>query len=135
MKAKNSSNTRNTIQRQLVLETAQQLDHPTAEEIYVMVRKEHPSISRGTVYRNLKRAVEKDTLRRVTVPGGADRFDITLEGHYHLVCTHCGRVQDAAIPFQADLVRRTAQHHDFQIDDHEIIFRGMCPACQAEEKQ
>jgi Fur family peroxide stress response transcriptional regulator len=28
-------------------------DHPTAEQIYMNVKKEYPNISLGTVYRNL----------------------------------------------------------------------------------
>ena len=50
---------RNTIQRTLVLEAVNRLRfHPTAEEIYDDVIREHPHISKATVYRNLNQLAE-----------------------------------------------------------------------------
>ena len=70
---------RNTRQRQLVLEAVQELcDHPTAEEIYDAAVKECPGLSLGTVYRNLNSLVDAGRVRRVSIPGKADRFDHTL---------------------------------------------------------
>ena len=49
---------RNTIQKQLVLEAVAQLhNHPTAEQVYAQVVKEHPTISKATVYRNLEMCI------------------------------------------------------------------------------
>ena len=51
--------TRNTIQRALVLEAVNRLQcHATADEIYAEIAKEHPHISRATVYRNLNLLAE-----------------------------------------------------------------------------
>ena len=45
---------RNTRQRKLVLDAVRQsYNHPTADEIYNVVRAQDDKISRGTVYRNL----------------------------------------------------------------------------------
>lgn len=45
---------RNTIQKELVLKAVQDLrSHVTAEEVYEFIRKNHPGIGKGTVYRNL----------------------------------------------------------------------------------
>ena len=45
---------RNTIQRALVLEAVKTLHcHATADEVYEEIIKEHPTISKATVYRNL----------------------------------------------------------------------------------
>ena len=44
------TNSRNTIQRQLVLSAVRQLqNHPTADEVYQEVQKNCPTISRATV--------------------------------------------------------------------------------------
>ena len=78
-------------QRELVMQTVQQLcDHPTAEEIYDKAAQECPNLSLGTVYRNLNSLVEAGRVRRVSIPGKADRFDHTLPWHSHLYCTVCG---------------------------------------------
>ena len=63
-------------QRELVMQTVENLcDHPTAEEIYDTAAKECPGLSLGTVYRNLNSLVEAGRVRRVSIPGQADRFD------------------------------------------------------------
>ena len=41
--------TRNTLQKNIILEQARKLHHPTAEEVYEAVVQDHPSISRATV--------------------------------------------------------------------------------------
>ena len=69
-------------QRELVLHTVEQLcDHPTAEEIFDKAAPECPGLSLGTVYRNLNSLVEAGMVRRVSIPGRADRFDHTLCWH------------------------------------------------------
>ena len=74
-------------QRELVLRTVEQLcDHPTAEEIFDKAAPECPGLSLGTVYRNLNSLVEAGMVRRVSIPGRADRFDHTLCWHSHLYC-------------------------------------------------
>ncbi len=85
-------------QRELVMQTVQNLcDHPTAEEIYDAAVKECPGLSLGTVYRNLNSLVDAGRVRRVSIPGQADRFDHTLAWHSHLYCTVCGSVTDAEV--------------------------------------
>ena len=74
-------------QRELVLQKVEQLcDHPTAEEIYGEAVKDCPGLSLGTVYRNLNSLVDAGRVRRVSIPGKADRFDHTLCWHSHLYC-------------------------------------------------
>ena len=67
---------RNTVQCTLVLNAVNELkNHPTADEVYNLIAKEHPSVSRATVYRNLNKLTEEGQLSRRVIPGGADRFD------------------------------------------------------------
>ena len=122
---------RNTIQRYLVLAAVNRLRcHATADEIYDAIAKEHPSISRGTVYRNLNRLVEVGQIRRVEIPGEADRYDHICEEHYHVQCVVCRRI------FDVDMERLPAPEthikdaHGFSFVGHDLIFRGICPDCQ-----
>ncbi len=85
-------------QRELVMRQVQsRCDHPTADEIYTAVRDDCPGLSLGTVYRNLNGLVEAGRVRRVSIPGQADRFDRTLAEHDHMFCTRCGRVEDVQL--------------------------------------
>ena len=75
---------RNTIQRTLVLEAVNRLRfHPTAEEIYDDVIREHPHISKATVYRNLNQLAEDREIQKLAMADGPDRFDYRLQRHYH----------------------------------------------------
>lgn len=122
-------NRRNTNQRQLVLnEVKSRCDHPTADAIYEEVRKTDPSISRGTVYRNLAVLSEEKKIRYVDIPQ-AGRFDRTVENHNHFVCIKCSKVFDSEIPYNEKLDISTTDN-GFVILSHETIFRGLCPDCK-----
>ena len=106
---------RNTIQRQLVIAAVRFLaDHPTAEEVYDRITMEYPDISKGTVYRNLNSLVESGLLGKVSVPSGADRFDHILTRHYHIKW----------------LDEKVGEVTGFKMEDHDIVFNGVCPECQ-----
>lgn len=115
-------------QRELVLQKVETLcDHPTAEEIYHEAAKECPGLSLGTVYRNLNSLVDAGRVRRVPIPGKADRFDHTLSPHSHLYCTSCGCVTDVALDERK--VIRLAQGKCGKIESCAVTFFGVCAAC------
>ncbi len=122
---------RNTIQCALVFEAVNKLQcHATADEIYAAVAKEHPHISRGTVYRNLNRLSQMGKIRKMVIPGGADRFDHRCHEHYHVRCEKCGRVFDVDMAYIAGLEKNIKETHGFEFTGYDIIFRGICPDCR-----
>ena len=122
---------RNTIQCSLVLETVNKLQgHVTADEVYDAINREHPNISRATVYRNLKRLSQMGRIRRIEVPGGADRFERWCRMHYHVRCERCGRIFDVDMEVVTDLEKKIKDTHGFEFTGHDIIFTGICPQCQ-----
>lgn len=126
--------TRNTIQRALVLEAVRSLhNHPTSADVYEAVREQHPNISRATVYRNLGVLANRGEVRRVEVPNGADRYDCLNWPHYHAKCRVCGGLVDVDMPYQDDILAKIADAHGYAIEEHEIIFNGVCPKCQQAE--
>ena len=127
--------TRNTIQRQLVLNSVVQLgDHPTAEEVYERVRSIYPDISLATVYRNLNLLAETGRLLKISVPGAADRFDHNNLPHYHLKCSRCGRLFDLPLAYRPSLDEEARQNSGCSVTGHEIIFHGFCPDCKGGEE-
>ena len=123
---------RNTIQCSLVLETVNRLQcHATADEVYEAIVKEHPTVSRATVYRNLNRLSETGNIRKIEIPGGPDRFDHQRHEHYHVKCAKCGRVFDVDMDYIADLEKKIKDARGFQFTGHNIIFTGICPECGA----
>ena len=122
---------RNTIQRSLTLKAVKKLkNHPTVEEIYEEVAKKHPTISKGTVYRNLRELAENGDLYDVEVPGGASHFDHNCHEHYHARCIKCGKVIDVDLPYMYDLIDRIGDKQNFKFTGYDLVFKGVCEQCQ-----
>ncbi len=120
-----------TTQRQIILEElAKVKTHPTASEVYDMVRKRLPRIGLGTVYRNLELMAENGMILKLETGGTQKRFDATTEPHYHIRCTTCGKVDDIDIPVLHSLVEAAADATSYQILGHHVEFAGICADCQ-----
>lgn len=120
-----------TTQRQIILEElAKVKTHPTASELYDMVRKRLPRIGLGTVYRNLELMAESGMVLKLEVGGTQKRFDATTATHYHIRCSNCGKVDDIDTPVLDDLVRKAAEATSYAVIGHHVEFSGTCPACQ-----
>ena len=127
---------RNTIQRSLVFEAVNKLQsHATADEIYEKVVTEHPNVSRATVYRNLKLLSETGYIRKIEIPGGADRFDHLCHDHCHVKCEKCGRVFDVDMEYITGIEKNIKDDRGFKFTGYDILFRGVCPDCQKSPKQ
>lgn len=127
---------RNTIQKALILRAVCDLKrHLTADEVYEFVKRDHPSIGKGTVYRNLAILTEEGAIRKVEVPDGPDRFDFTLKNHYHVRCVKCGEVFDVDMDEIPDLQKKIHDTHGMEFLTYDIFFKGICPECRAQEKE
>jgi Fur family transcriptional regulator, peroxide stress response regulator len=128
-------NMRLTTQRQIILEElAKVTSHPTANEVYDMVRRRLPRIGLGTVYRNLELMAESGLILKLEVGGTQKRFDATVSPHYHIRCIECGRVDDIEIPVQHQINDIATQACDYQILGHHIEFSGICDDCSIKRK-
>ena len=122
---------RKTIQRVAILETVRRLkSHPTADEVFAEVSLEHPMISRGTVYRNLKQLAENGDLYSIEIPGCANCYDHRCFDHYHARCINCCKVFDVDMDYVSDLEKRIKNPSDFAFTGYDLIFKGYCHECQ-----
>lgn len=124
--------TRNTIQKNLILNAVRELDtvHPSAEQVYRLVSLHNPNISRSTVYRNLNLLVEAGQISRLPSLGSYDRYDPNPEKHYHVICKICGKVSDVSIPYYTQWDGKISEDNGYCIENHAILFEGICPECQ-----
>ena len=124
---------RNTVQRQVVLDTLREFKktriHPTVEEIYAEVHKGHPSISKTTVYRNLRELANDDLIRRVSFRDGLERYDGNQMPHYHFNCKDCSSILDVEIELLTDINDSVQEKYGYQVDDHDLVFSGFCLSC------
>ena len=118
-----------TRQRALILEILQHSPkHLTADEIFAIAREKMPGIARGTVYRNLNLLEEAGIISSVKTPGG-NRFDWRSDGHAHILCRKCGRVQDVPLAYDLGLDEACGAQTGFAGIDHSTLFTGICPDC------
>ena len=108
--------------------------HPTAETVYLNIRKEFPNISLGTVYRNLNLLAEIGEIQKLSPGIGPDRFDGNPAPHYHFICRHCGCVMDLTVSGLDHITILAGQDFDGEIEGHITYFYGACPSCKASEK-
>ena len=126
-------NMRLTSQRQVILEELKKVtSHPTANEVYDMVRKRLPRIGLGTVYRNLDLLAEKGIIKKLEVGGEQKRFDGDTSPHYHIRCMQCNRVEDIFIERDMELEKNAASCCNYKILDHHVQFSGICSKCLPE---
>lgn len=121
-------------QRRLVLDALRSTTaHPTAEEVYHMVRRDMPSIGLATVYRNLEVLSERGLIRRIDPVTETRRYDGDLSGHYHVRCLRCGRLDDLLMPKAASLQQAAQDRTDYQLENHTLVFNGVCPDCKRQQ--
>jgi len=123
-----------TTQRQIILEELSKVKtHPTASELYDMVRKRLPRIGLGTVYRNLELMAESGMILKIEVGGTQKRFDATTDEHYHIRCSICGKVDDIDVPVVKELVAQAKASSAYLIQGHHVEFTGICQDCQQKQ--
>jgi Fur family ferric uptake transcriptional regulator len=131
-----NSDFRMTRQRRIILEELRgNRTHPTASDVYELVRRRLPQISLGTVYRNLELLSEQGLVRKLELGNSQRRFDAVTENHYHLRCVQCGRIEDAPIEPVMTLENAVRGASNYEIIGHRLEFMGLCPACRKDLKQ
>ena len=117
-------------QRECIREfLAHRHDHPTAETIYMNVKKDFPNISLGTVYRNLSLLAEMGEIKKLSTGTGPDRFDGITAPHYHVFCTECGSVSDLKMD-SIDHINIIAESgFEGRIEGHITYFFAVCQDC------
>ncbi len=123
---------RSSRQRDLILQTLRSVDtHPTADELYGMVRTKMPRISLGTVYRNLDVLSDHGEIQKIELAGTQRHYDGTPEPHLHVRCERCDRVADVPgeAPSNLPSVVPEGMGSGFRITGYHFELTGVCPEC------
>jgi Fur family transcriptional regulator, stress-responsive regulator len=71
-------------------------------------------------------------LREAGLRATMARFERRVgHNHHHLVCRGCGRTENTGCVAGERSCLGSAGPHGFVIDEAEVVFWGLCPACQA----
>lgn len=127
-----SHSRRVTKQRLAVLDAVHAHQHSTAEEIVGYVREELPGITVQSVYVVLADLTGIGMLRKFQPPGTPGLYETrATDNHHHLVCIHCGRVEDVDCTVGASPCLRPSQTHGMTVLSADVVFRGICRDCTA----
>jgi Fe2+ or Zn2+ uptake regulation protein len=96
--------------------------HPSADEVFAVVRRGFPMISRATVYNTLNLFVAKGLLRELVLAEGRVVFDPKTDAHHHFVDAETGAIRD--IPWKALEVSGVAGLSGFDVHEYQVVLRG-----------
>ena len=122
---------RNTDTKNIILKAFKKGYTPTADELLQKIRVSNPEFSRATLYRNLSAFVEDGKLKKLSVAGKTDRFELADNTNYHLVCEVCGKIESLDMP---NAIQTPSKLMDYEVSRHELVFYGICPKCQKKRK-
>ena len=121
-----------TAPRLAVLAAVRAGDHLTVEEIAASAHKRIGSISMQAVYDVLAALVRVGLVRRIEPAGSPARFETRVkDNHHHIICRSCGAVVDVDCAVGDAPCLEPSSASGYVIDEAEIIYWGLCPACRA----
>ncbi|MFC1810859.1 transcriptional repressor [Patescibacteria group bacterium] len=102
--------------------------HLTAEEIYKIVKKKHPEIGLGTIYRNLGILADMHKVMKLSLTDQA-LYEVDENPHHHLICKKCGKITNVYKPAHLKCVKCLSFVEDFKVDEAYINAFGYCSNC------
>jgi Fe2+ or Zn2+ uptake regulation protein len=108
--------------------------HPHADTYSLIgtVRRELGGVSQQAVYDVLNALTDAGLLRRIQPRGSVARYESRVaDNHHHVVCRSCGAIADVDCAVGTAPCLTAAEDHGFTIEEAEVIYWGVCPACSS----
>jgi Fe2+ or Zn2+ uptake regulation protein len=125
-----------TCQRKNILEAFRSADeHPTAEEIYRIAKRQDATLNLSTVYRTLRWLEREGLLRARAFPEAdrSERYDTALPvAHHHFVCTTCRSVVEFDVVELESISRNMEKRYGLRVKQATLVLYGQCAACRTE---
>jgi Fe2+ or Zn2+ uptake regulation protein len=121
-----------TSQRRAVLEALEEANgHPSAEDIYLIVKKKNPRVALGTVYQALSVLEEIGVVDPKHWSESPTRYDLNVEPHLDIRCARCGAVSEIPSVELGELEERIRSNTPYEVTRTTIVVEGFCPSCRA----
>ncbi len=133
----NKEGFRFTSQRQKILDLFQSAalgHHLNAEEIHQQLLDQGEKISFSTIYRALHVMVRLGLLQELELAEGRKYYEINtpfMDQHHHLVCVHCGNVEEFEDAKMTQVGSSESAFHGFSLLNCQFTVYGICPSCQS----
>lgn len=123
---------RATMPRMKIIQLLEQAKnhHMSAEDIHQQLRAKGEAVGLATVYRVLTQFEEAGLVSRLNFEGGYSVFELNHgEHHDHIVCIHCGKVNEFVDQMIEKRQLEIAKEHGFTLTDHSLTIYGACSDC------
>jgi len=116
--------------RSVVLEMLREAEsHPTAAEVFRIVRRRRPGVAYATIYNSLNWLERKGLISRVDFADEAARYDPIVERHDHLICNRCGALKDFTLKLPSKIMAHAARFEGFRVERYRTELYGLCGRC------
>jgi Fe2+ or Zn2+ uptake regulation protein len=125
-----------TSQRRAVLEALKEANgHPSAEDIYLVVKKKNPRVALGTVYQALSVLEEIGLVDSKHWSESPTRYDLNVQPHLDIRCARCGEVSEIPGVELGELEERIRDNTPYEVTRATMVVEGLCPACRERGKE
>lgn len=124
-----------TSQRRAVLEALKEArGHPSAEDVYLVVKRKNPRVALGTVYQALSVLEEIGVIGSKHWSESPTRYDLNVEPHLDIRCASCGQVSEIPGMGVEDLESRIQGNTSYHVTSATLVVEGLCPGCREDGK-
>ncbi|MFE0027253.1 Fur family transcriptional regulator [Amycolatopsis sp. NPDC059021] len=104
--------------------------HADTDSIIGAVRADLGDVSHQAIYDVLRALTTAGLVRRIQPAGSVARYESRVgDNHHHVVCRSCGAIEDVDCAVGSAPCLTADDDHGFTIDEAEVIYWGLCPAC------
>jgi Fur family peroxide stress response transcriptional regulator len=108
--------------------------HPSVENIHARIKKDFPTMSLATVYKNIILIKSLGEVLELGFPDGSNRYDGNKPfPHPHVICIKCKKIVDQDLENLDEMKKEVETETNFRILHHRLDFFGLCSNCMAEE--
>ncbi len=102
-------------------------DHPTAEDIYLAIIKNYPTISLATVYNTLDKLEEINEITKLKISeDNKVNYEYDSLPHHHFYCKDCKKIFDIDVACEFSKKQYFDGH---KIEEVHGYFKGLCKNC------
>jgi Fur family peroxide stress response transcriptional regulator len=109
-------------------------EHPTATQIFNLIKSRFPSLSLATVYNTLETLVNLGCVNVLgNVGDGTIHYDANIEPHINLACVSCHKIEDIPSTFAQDMENQISSSSGYKLLGARVLYYGLCTSCQVKQ--
>lgn len=104
--------------------------HPSATQLYEIIKVQFPTISQATVYKTLALLKEINQVFEIDLRDDSHYDGNRPQPHPHLICMQCNKIVDGDLDLEPASIAQLEKKSGYQIIRPQIVLYGFCPDCK-----